>query len=52
MLEILGTVLVIAAITVIAVFAARSLWKSHKSGGKCTGNCAACGGCCHGGQKK
>ena len=49
---IMGTVIVIAIIAVAAALAARSLWKAHKAGDKCTGNCAACGGCHHAGQKR
>lgn len=43
----LGNIIVILAVVVIAVLAARSLWKSHKAGGQCTGNCASCGGHCN-----
>lgn len=40
-----GTILVVAVVIAIAVLAARSLWKSHKTGGHCNGDCASCGGC-------
>ncbi len=34
--------LVLAAVVLLAV---RSLWRAHKSGGHCSGNCAGCTGC-------
>ena len=42
---ILGTILVLAVLAAVVVRAARSLWKTHKQGGHCTGNCGACRGC-------
>lgn len=41
----LGYVLVIAALAVIVALAVRSIWKSHRNGGGCTGDCSSCGGC-------
>lgn len=49
---ILGNIIVIALLAAAVALAVRSLWKSHRNGGSCTGDCASCGGCCHGGQKK
>lgn len=37
--------LVLAAAVGLAV---RSLWRSHRSGGHCNGDCGSCGGCRHG----
>ena len=42
---ILGNIIVIAALTAAAALAVRSLWKSHKSGGGCNGDCGNCRGC-------
>ncbi|MGI6029022.1 MAG: FeoB-associated Cys-rich membrane protein [Candidatus Heteroscillospira sp.] len=46
---IFGDVIVLAVLAVVAAFAARSLWKSHKKGGgcSCSGNCANCSSCHH-----
>jgi hypothetical protein len=47
---ILGNLIVIAALILVVALAARSLWKSHQSGGHCGGDCSRCGGCgggCH-----
>lgn len=49
---ILGKLIVIAVLATVVALAICSLWKSHKAGGPCTGDCASCGGYCHGGQKK
>lgn len=45
MSELLGNLIVWAALILAAALAVRSLWRSHKRGGHCGGNCAACGGC-------
>nr|WP_298060222.1 FeoB-associated Cys-rich membrane protein [uncultured Blautia sp.] len=45
MTTIFGTGIVIAGLVLIAGLAARSLWKEHKKGGHCTGNCGSCGSC-------
>ena len=45
---ILGNVIVLAVLAVVVVLAVRSLWRSHRSGGHCNGDCGSCGGC-HGG---
>ncbi|HIU43090.1 MAG TPA: FeoB-associated Cys-rich membrane protein [Candidatus Ventrousia excrementavium] len=34
--------LVLAAVVALAI---RSIWKKHKKGGHCTGDCSQCGGC-------
>ena len=44
---ILGSVIVILIVVGVAALAVRSLWKEHKAGGGCSGNCASCGGCGH-----
>lgn len=41
----LGYILVIAVLVVIVALAVRSIWKSHRNGGGCTGDCSSCGGC-------
>lgn len=43
----LGTVIVVLIVAGVVALSIRSLWKDHKSGGGCTGNCATCGGCGH-----
>lgn len=43
--ELIGNAVVILALAVIVSLAVRSLWRSHKRGGHCDGDCAACGGC-------
>ena len=47
---VLGNLIVIAVLAVVVGLAIRSLWKEHKAGSRCTGNCASCGGC--GGHKQ
>ena len=42
---ILGNIIVIAVLIAVVVLAARSLWKSRKSGGGCNGDCGNCRGC-------
>ncbi len=42
---ILGNLIVIAALIAVMALAVRSLWKSHKSGGGCNGDCGNCRGC-------
>ena len=42
---VLGNLIVIGALIAAAALAARSLWKSHKSGGGCNGDCGNCRGC-------
>ena len=45
--SILGNAIVIAVLAIVVALAVRSLWKSHKSGGHCSGDCSSCGGCGH-----
>lgn len=42
---ILGNLIVIAVLVAVVALAVRSLWKSHKAGGGCSGDCAHCKGC-------
>ena len=44
----LGNVIVIAVLAAVVTLAIRSVWKPHKEGGHCGGDCGSCGGC-HGG---
>lgn len=44
----LGEMIVILVLLCVVALAVRSLWKSHKQGGSCTGDCSRCGGCGHG----
>lgn len=47
-----GELIVILALAGAAGLAVRSLWKQHKSGRGCTGNCASCCGCGHAAPKQ
>ena len=40
----MGTVIVLIGLCIVVALAARSIWKSHKSGG-CGGECGGCGKC-------
>lgn len=40
-----GYVIVCAVLALVVGLAVRSIWKSHKSGGHCSGDCAHCGSC-------
>lgn len=42
---ILGNLIVLLVLAAAAALAVRSLWRSHKRGGHCNGDCASCGGC-------
>ena len=44
----LGHMIVLAVLAVAVALAVRSVWKSHKAGGHCSGDCGSCGSC-HGG---
>ena len=44
-----GNIIVLAALTAAVALAVRSLRKSRRTGGHCTGDCTACG-VCHGGR--
>ena len=41
----MGTLIVLAILGVIVFFSARSLYRQHKNGGGCNGNCGSCKGC-------
>lgn len=43
--NIVGYVMVCAVLALVVVLAVRSIWKGHKSGSHCTGDCAHCGQC-------
>lgn len=45
MSELLPTIIVSLILAGVVALAVRSLWKSYKSGGHCTGDCGTCGGC-------
>lgn len=40
-----GDVIVILALAGVVALAIRSMWRSHKMGKHCTGDCASCCGC-------
>ena len=44
---ILGNVIVLAVLAVVVTLVIRSLWKSHKKGGSCSGDCSNCSSCQH-----
>ena len=46
----LGNLIVILALAIVVALAVRSLWRSHRQGGHCGGDCAGCGRC--GGHRK
>ena len=48
--QVLGQVLVGLILIGVVTLAVRSVWKSHKAGGHCSGNCSRCGGGCHHGK--
>ena len=41
----LGYGIVILVLAAVVTLAVRSLWKSHKNGGGCSGDSGSCGGC-------
>lgn len=45
MSQLLPTIIVSLVLAGVVALAVRSLWKSRKSGGHCTGDCGTCGGC-------
>lgn len=49
MSPIFGNFIVLLVLATVVALALRSLWRSHKQGGHCSGDCASCGGC--GGHK-
>jgi hypothetical protein len=40
-----GNLIVLAVVAIAVALAIRSLWKTHKNGGGCNGDCSQCGGC-------
>lgn len=42
---IFGEILVGAVLLAVVALAIRSLWRTHKSGGHCSGNCGSCKYC-------
>ena len=48
--QVLGQVLVGLILIGVVVLAVRSVWKSRKAGGHCSGDCNRCGGGCHHGK--
>ncbi len=42
-----GNIIVGAGVILISALAARSVWKKHKSGGHCNGDCSQCSSCHH-----
>ena len=42
---ILGNLIVIAVLAIVVALAVRSLWREHKKGGCCGGNCSSCKSC-------
>lgn len=45
MSPVFGNLIVILVLAIVVSLAVRSLWRSHKQGGHCNGDCASCGGC-------
>ncbi len=42
---IFGNLTVFFALAAMVSFAVRSLWKEHRQGSHCGGDCTSCGGC-------
>ncbi|NBI09302.1 FeoB-associated Cys-rich membrane protein [Colidextribacter sp. OB.20] len=40
-----GEIVVVLVLIAISGLAVRSMWRSHKTGGHCNGDCGHCGGC-------
>ena len=40
-----GNAIVIAVLVAILALVVRALWKNHKAGGHCSGDCGSCSGC-------
>ncbi|MCI8870075.1 MAG: FeoB-associated Cys-rich membrane protein [Lawsonibacter sp.] len=49
---VLGNIVVIAVLIAVSALAVRSLWKSRRDGGHCTGDCSSCGCCGHAASKQ
>lgn len=45
--EILGQAVAVVILAGVVALAVRSLWKSRRTGGHCSGDCSRCGGCHH-----
>nr|WP_325303928.1 FeoB-associated Cys-rich membrane protein [uncultured Dysosmobacter sp.] len=45
MSSLIGNILVLTILAVAVALAVRSMWRTHKSGGHCGGDCGSCGGC-------
>jgi hypothetical protein len=45
MSSMIGNILVLTILAAAVALAVRSMWRSHKSGGHCGGDCGSCGGC-------
>ena len=43
----MGNAIVLIGLGIVVALAIRSLWKSHKTGGGCNGNCGSCNCGCH-----
>ena len=43
--ELIGNGIVLLALGGAVGLALRSIWRSRQAGGRCTGDCASCGGC-------
>lgn len=41
----MGTAIVLTVLAAVVALAVRSVWKSHRDGGHCGGDCGSCGGC-------
>lgn len=42
-----GEIVVLLILAAVAGLAVRSLWKTHRTGGHCSGDCSQCSGCHH-----
>ena len=45
--ELAGNGIALLMLAAVVGLAVRSLWRAHKSGGHCNGDCGSCGGCHH-----
>ena len=43
----LGQAVAVLILVGVVALAVRSVWKSRRTGGHCTGDCSRCGGCHH-----
>ena len=42
----MGNLIVLAVLAIVVALAVRSVWKAHKAGGHCGGDCSCGGGDC------